>query len=97
MPVNEPRPPRANSVRIAASRTPAAIEIAVADDGPGIPADQRELALARGASLDTRAGGTGLGLAIVADTAEAYGGALRLEDAGPGLRAVVTIPRRDMR
>ena len=84
-------------VRIAASRTPAAVEIAVADDGPGIPAEQRELALARGASLDTRNGGTGLGLAIVADTAEAYGGTLRLEDAAPGLRAVVTIPRRNAR
>jgi signal transduction histidine kinase len=83
-----------HNVRIAASRTPAAVEIAVADDGPGIPAEQRELALARGLSLDTRMGGSGLGLAIVADTAEAYGGALRLEDAGPGLRAVVTIPRR---
>jgi signal transduction histidine kinase len=83
-----------HNVHIAASRTPAAVEIAVADDGPGIPAEQRERALARGASLDTRMGGTGLGLAIVADTAEAYGGALRLEDAEPGLRAVVTIPRR---
>jgi signal transduction histidine kinase len=83
-----------HNVRIAASRTPAAVEIAVADDGPGIPAEQRDRALARGASLDTRMGGTGLGLAIVADTAEAYGGALRLEDAKPGLRAVVTIPRR---
>jgi signal transduction histidine kinase len=83
-----------HNVRIAATGTPAAVEIAVADDGPGIPAEQRDRALARGASLDTRMGGTGLGLAIVADTAEAYGGALRLEDAEPGLRAVVTIPRR---
>jgi signal transduction histidine kinase len=82
-------------VRIAATGTPTGVEIAVADDGPGIPAEQRERALARGASLDTRTGGTGLGLAIVADTAEAYGGALRLEDAAPGLRAVVTIPRRN--
>jgi signal transduction histidine kinase len=82
-------------VRIAATATPGAVEITVADDGPGIPAAQRERALARGASLDTRADGTGLGLAIVADTAEAYGGALRLEDAAPGLRAVMTIPRRN--
>jgi signal transduction histidine kinase len=81
-------------VRIAATGTPTAVEIAVADDGPGIPEEQRKRALARGESLDTRPGGSGLGLAIVADTAEAYGGALRLEDAAPGLRAVVTIPRR---
>jgi signal transduction histidine kinase len=86
-----------HNVRIAATATPAAVEIAVADDGPGIPAEQHERALARGASLDTRMGGTGLGLAIVAETAEAYGGALRLEDAEPGLRAVVTIPLRRAR
>jgi signal transduction histidine kinase len=82
------------NVRIAATDSPAAVEIAVVDDGPGIPAKQREQALARGASFDTRFGGTGLGLAIVTDTAEAYGGAIRLEDAAPGLRVVVTIPRR---
>jgi len=81
-------------VRIAATDSPTAVEIAVVDDGPGIPAKQREQALARGASFDARFGGTGLGLAIVTDTAEAYGGAIRLEDAAPGLRVVVTIPRR---
>ena len=50
--------------------------------------------LQRGIRLDLRPDGSGLGLSIVAETAEAYGGSLRLEDAAPGLRAVVTIPRR---
>jgi len=84
----------ATRVEIAAKASDIAIEIAVIDDGPGIPEEQRALVLQRGIRLDLRAEGSGLGLSIVAETAEAYGGALRLEDAGPGLRAVVTIPRK---
>lgn len=81
-------------VSIAARDTGSAIEIAVVDDGPGIPEAQREQVLQRGIRLDLRLGGSGLGLAIVAETAEAYGGVLRIEDAQPGLRALVRIPRR---
>ena len=36
--------------------------------------------------------GSGLGLAIVRATATAHGGTVRLEDAAPGLRAVVRLP-----
>ena len=36
--------------------------------------------------------GAGLGLAIVKSTAEAHGGSVSLDDAGPGLRAVVRLP-----
>jgi signal transduction histidine kinase len=36
--------------------------------------------------------GSGLGLAIVRATAKAHGGSVTLEDAGPGLRAVVQLP-----
>jgi signal transduction histidine kinase len=42
----------------------------VADDGPGIPADERETVFDRGYSTDD---GTGLGLAIVQAIAEAHG------------------------
>jgi signal transduction histidine kinase len=38
------------------------------------------------------AGGSGLGLSIVRELVRAYGGDVRLEDNGPGLRAVVTLP-----
>ncbi len=81
-------------VAIGAQDTSDQIEIAVVDDGPGIPEAQRALVLRRGIRLDLRSEGSGLGLSIVAETAEAYGGSFRLEDAAPGLRAVVTIPRR---
>ncbi|MEH6751823.1 MAG: sensor histidine kinase, partial [Paracoccaceae bacterium] len=36
--------------------------------------------------------GTGLGLAIAAEIAEAAGGVLELEEAGPGLSATLVLP-----
>ncbi len=36
--------------------------------------------------------GSGLGLALVDAVAQLHGGSLQLEDAGPGLRAVLTLP-----
>jgi signal transduction histidine kinase len=78
-------------------------ELAVADDGPGIPEAGRERAFDRFARLDDarsrdgdEAGGAGLGLAIVRATAQAYGGTARLTDSGPGLRAVVRLPAGDI-
>jgi signal transduction histidine kinase len=51
---------------------------AVEDDGPGIPADERERVFDRfhrtDAARDRASGGTGLGLAIVRAIAEAHGG-----------------------
>lgn len=72
--------------------------LAVEDDGPGIPEDEADRALARGERLDATKPGSGLGLAIVADMLEALGASLRLgrsESLG-GLRAEVRLPgRRD--
>jgi signal transduction histidine kinase len=100
-----------NAVRFAKSRMTVAVGregnwvvLTVADDGPGIPAADRERAFDRFARLDTARsrdgvedGGAGLGLAIVRATAAAYGGTARLEPAvtggePPGLRAVVRLP-----
>ncbi len=83
----------ASTVRISALETDAAVRVIVTDDGPGIPDQARAAALARGVSLDT-AGGSGLGLAIVSDVIDAYGGSLAIDDAGPGLRVTVILPRR---
>jgi len=60
-----------------------ALRILVEDDGPGIPADQRDEALRPFTRLDqsrdpNRGGGVGLGLSIAADIALSHGGALRL-------------------
>lgn len=68
----------------------------VADDGPGIPADQRERVFERFVRLDasrTRdAGGSGLGLAIVTEIVAAHHGTVRIgERAGGGASVTVTM------
>ena len=73
------------------------VEIAVEDDGPGIPRKSARPSFARGARLDTTGKpGTGLGLAIVRDVAEIYGGSIRLEESEDlgGLLARLTLPPR---
>ncbi|MEV4530168.1 HAMP domain-containing sensor histidine kinase [Streptosporangium sp. NPDC049304] len=70
--------------------------LTVTDDGPGIPEADRERVFDRFTRLDSSRsrdeGGAGLGLAIVRETVHAHGGAVHLEDASPGLRAVVRLP-----
>ncbi len=56
----------------------AGIEVVVADDGPGIPAEAAERLLQRGMRLDESAPGHGIGLAVVADIARSYGGDVRI-------------------
>jgi len=73
--------------------------LTVADDGPGIPAAERERVFERFARLDDArdrdAGGTGLGLAIVRELVRRSGGSISLQDnpSGPGIVAVVHLPR----
>ena len=54
----------------------------VADDGPGIPSDERERVLEPGYSSDDH--GTGLGLAIVARIADIHGWSLAVTDSEAG-------------
>ncbi|MCW0232772.1 MAG: ATP-binding protein [Ferrovibrio sp.] len=74
------------------------ITITVADDGPGIPADQVETAFRPFTRLETSrnrdTGGTGLGLTIARDVILAHRGTIALSAAMPsGLRVTVTLPR----
>ena len=70
-----------------------AIEVIVADDGPGIPPDKT------GKIFDpyytSKAKGTGLGLAIVKHNVELYGGNVNLESKlGKGARFILLFPAR---
>ncbi len=63
------------------------------DDGPGLPPQNRALAVQRGKRLDESRPGSGLGLSIVTDLASAYRGAFALEDSPMGgLRATLRLP-----
>ncbi|WP_248959170.1 sensor histidine kinase [Sphaerisporangium perillae] len=92
-----------NAVRHAGSRVGVELRAArgeavvtVTDDGPGIPEADRERVFNRFTRLDSARsrddGGAGLGLAIVRETVRAHGGSVHLEDADPGVRAVVRLP-----
>jgi signal transduction histidine kinase len=72
------------------------VDIAVADNGPGIAPEDRERVLKRFVRLEKSRTepGTGLGLSLVQAVARLHGGGVRLEDNGPGLRVVVTLPKR---
>jgi signal transduction histidine kinase len=65
--------------------------VAIADDGPGIPQEQLESALARGSRLDG-SGSAGLGLAIVGDIAEAWEGRLDIRTGASGLEVDFCVP-----
>ncbi len=75
------------------------VEVAVTDDGPGIPADQREQVVEPFYQLDgsvTRHyGGAGLGLAVAERTATLHGGRLLITAASSGgARVAIRIPSR---
>jgi two-component system sensor histidine kinase TctE len=78
--------PGPGTLRLGLRRRPQP-EIVVEDDGPGIPAAQRDTMLRRFVR-GTQGEGSGLGLAIAQEIAHAHGGELFLEDGpdGKGLR-----------
>ena len=65
------------------------------DNGAGIPEAERDTALQPFGRLarDRPTDGKGLGLALVAACAKLHGGRFVLEDANPGLRAILELPR----
>jgi two-component system sensor histidine kinase MtrB len=74
---------------------PAAIELVVADRGPGVDPDELPRLFERFHKADPSRsrGGSGLGLAIAREHAELLGGSLRAElRAGGGLRFVLILP-----
>jgi signal transduction histidine kinase len=83
--------PCGGSIRISATATETGTLLTVADDGPGMTAQERSRAFLRYTTGSQN--GTGLGLAIVHRLVTANGGAIRLADTpGGGLTVKIELP-----
>jgi signal transduction histidine kinase len=86
--------PADTEIAVRLSEKGKAFVVEVSDDGPGIPAHEREnvfrrlYRLERARSTD----GSGLGLSLVAAIADLHGARVSLSDNAPGLRVEVTFP-----
>jgi signal transduction histidine kinase len=84
---------RGNIAVEASTQRDHAVEISVADDGPGIAPDKVERVFE--AYFTTKEKGTGLGLAIVKHNVELYGGHVRLDSGlGKGTKFTVVFPAK---
>jgi len=84
-------------VELSAAARGSLLTIRVDDDGPGIPAAERERVFDRfhrvGGARDRASGGGGLGLAIARSIVELHGGGIRAEDSPlGGARIAVELP-----
>jgi signal transduction histidine kinase len=89
--------PEGASIHVSAQAIGAEVEIAVTDNGPGIPTEQLERIFDRftrgDAGLTQRVGGTGLGLAISKSLVELHGGSIVAESVeGQGSTFRVRLP-----
>jgi signal transduction histidine kinase len=82
-------------VQVASTRMPEGdVCVSVADDGVGVPASYRERIFGlfeRLPGKDHREG-TGIGLAICQRIVQQWGGAIRIQDAGPGADVQIVFP-----
>jgi signal transduction histidine kinase len=83
--------PAGGSIRVSVTLDDGRPALVVEDTGPGIPEDERERVFQRFYRLESSrtSPGNGLGLCLVAAVARVHGASVRLEDNGPGLRAVL--------
>ena len=83
--------PPGSEVNVRLFRDEGAVVLSVADNGPGIPAEDRDKVLQRLYRLDRsrQTPGYGLGLSLVDAVASAHGATLTLEDNAPGLKVTL--------
>jgi signal transduction histidine kinase len=85
--------PENGTVRLAFNRTADDASVTIADEGPGIAAEDQQRIFERFERVQTSAGGTGLGLAISRRLARSMGGDVTLHSApGEGARFTLTLP-----
>lgn len=84
--------PAGSSISLALEQSDGAFRVIVSDNGPGIPASERENVFKRMYRLEKSrtSEGSGLGLSLVAAIADLHGAKVTLDDANPGLRVTVT-------
>jgi signal transduction histidine kinase len=83
----------AGTIAVELAAAEGSVRLVVVDDGPGVPAEERERVFEP--FVTTRSGATGLGLTTARATAQRLGGSLVLEGMnGRGTRAVLTLPAR---
>jgi len=82
------------AILIEARRDGDSVLLSVTDHGPGIPEADRGHAVERFVRLEASRTqpGSGLGLSLASAVATLHGGALKLGDAHPGLRATLALP-----
>ena len=87
--------PAGTAIRLSLSGTTDHVRLAVADNGPGVAAADRERIVERFVRLDhsRHTAGYGLGLNLVRAVARLHGGELTFSDAAPGLIASIDFPR----
>jgi two-component system nitrogen regulation sensor histidine kinase NtrY len=79
-------------VRLSFDRKNARAQVQIADNGPGIPAQDKNRVFEP--YFTTKKGGTGLGLAIVSSVVSDHQGEVRIFDNAPhGVRLVITLPQ----
>jgi signal transduction histidine kinase len=86
--------PPGTTIALRLSAQSAGVVAEVADDGPGIPADERAKVFRRFYRLERSrtTPGSGLGLSTVAAIAELHHAGIELVDNAPGLRVVIRFP-----
>jgi signal transduction histidine kinase len=83
--------PSGGSVTVTSRCSPSGVDIVVADNGPGVPADERIRVLERFYRLDASRTkpGAGLGLSLVAAVAKLHEATLSLSENHPGLQVAL--------
>jgi signal transduction histidine kinase len=81
-------------VVVSMAREDQTLVLSVADNGPGIPAGDRERVLQRFVRLEKSRSqpGSGLGLSLVAAVVRLHNGTIELGDANPGLVVTIRLP-----